>query len=502
MRAQTGEAKRATRPMSCFDFSPVRIVRGDTETLGVQWTNQTNVIVCEGYDIHPCKNLQGAVILPIDLPPIPSRAYEELEASVGGVGKHIRWKVLRNVSKTNCTRVQVVLHGNFHATQRELLTTLVDKGHVSYVPDEPGAFLEDKELPGNYFCIVAITNDSCTLSVAQLADVGLQCASMQQEVLREVQVSPERIDRAHHQWLRQFTHREPSEIGPLRCPDNWKQDFLPPSWVRAYTWHDVCNVIIADIGEDATIDVLSELPSRLARSLRVELQKRVSARVEFESHRVSECCKNSRRERARAYAIAQSVGAPSLHRDAVEDCDFEWMVLDRMREDVLADRRRLASLGHVSGNAQIGTSLTRAQNKQLLTCWYLSSYSAASDGSKDVMEACRLVLFRAFLHGWFVRVIGQYERTGKHIGFGTSVRTFGATSQLYESHKQTSCVQNRVSGRGGRLRGIAPLLLQARRARLSRRAPWVSRPPSARAVGGRVVKYAHAAPHGGVTKGV
>tara|TARA_B110000037_G_scaffold213442_1_gene267930 strand:- start:307 stop:984 length:678 start_codon:yes stop_codon:yes gene_type:complete len=194
------------------------------------------------------------------------------------------------------------------------------------------------------------------------------------------------------------------------------------------------------------------------------------------------------------------MGASCLDRDAVSDCDFEWVVVDRMREEVLADRQRLATLGHVSSHAQIGTTLSRAQNKQLLTCWYLSSYSTACDGSKDVMEACRLVLFRAFLHGWFVRVIGKYERTGKHIGFGTTVRTFGATSQLYASHKQTSCVRNRVSGEGGRLRGIAPLLLHARRARLTRRTPWVSHRSEAVAVAGRSVKFTHATARGRVRR--
>lgn len=428
----------------------------------MRWTEGDKVRICEGYDIACCGDLDDAIITRIEIPIVPNLAYEEVEASVGGVGKHTRWKVLRKLPKSENARVQVVLHGTFDVAQRNLLDTFVMLGEMSYIPDMEQAFMEDKESLGKQFCTVVMSSDSGAQNAMLLADLGVECASMQEESLREVQISPERIDRAHHQWLRQFTHQVPGKIGPLRCVDNWHQNFLPDAWERVFTWHDICNLIILETGEDHAIDALSTLPTRLARSLREELQTRITTRLTDASLHLNTCVRDAQRAQITAHAVARAQGFHFVSQEAQGDGEFKWAVVDRIRDSAWADRRRLAILGNVSNAQPVRSSLTNSQNHLLLTCWYVSMYMDASGQSRDVIEACRLVLFRAFLHGWFVRVVGKYERTGKHIGFGTAVRKFGATSEMYNSHRQTSRVQNRVADNEGRFRGIAPLLRHAR----------------------------------------
>ena len=88
-------------------------------------------------------------------------------------------------------------------------------------------------------------------------------------------------------------------------------------------------------------------------------------------------------------------------------------------------------------------SLTTAQNEQLLVAWYKSVYCPSEDTEERYTS--RLILFRALLHGWSMRFLGKYERSGKYIGFGNYVRKFGAkNADRYKRCFSNISVQNRI----------------------------------------------------------
>lgn len=172
----------------------------------------------------------------IEVPQVPSRAYEEVEATIGGIGKHVRWRMIFS-SKKNTGHTVLCVSGiqDRGAFERFVAEKLRPFGlcHFEYGRDAH-MWSVDVEVP-----------DSTRLGIVASA---LHCAGYNATV-RDVDIESlpklalERFDRSEHMWWNQNLEK----AGPLRDMHRWSYDFIPESWnVIPFTWKALCSNIDLD----------------------------------------------------------------------------------------------------------------------------------------------------------------------------------------------------------------------------------------------------------------
>jgi len=176
----------------------------------------------------------------ISIPHPPQIAFECFDATIGGIGKHLRWKVV--ISKKKHDGLCDLFVGN-----------IIDKTKFeSFIHNKikPFGFSEFNyiENDNNVYCEVNIPEyKDLTFVAAAFHCAGYSAAPKMNNMASYGNLGIERYDRSEHTWWNQ----DPKKAGPLRDTHKWKYNFIPSDWKQLpFTWQSMAsniNISIDDI---------------------------------------------------------------------------------------------------------------------------------------------------------------------------------------------------------------------------------------------------------------
>jgi hypothetical protein len=188
-----------------------------------------------GHDLVPTKCKSSDLTL-ITLPIVPSRAYSEINAVIGGVGKHVRWSVIFPNKKNK--------------TPMKLLVGDIDNKDTfsTFVKDTIRPFglcrFEFDDDHGSYTTTVDVPDPGKIGTVAAAFHCnGYTATLLEDDSTSDAKLGIERYDRSEHMWWNQSQQH----AGPLRDIHRWMFEFLPPSWSSIpFTWQSLARNITLD----------------------------------------------------------------------------------------------------------------------------------------------------------------------------------------------------------------------------------------------------------------
>ena len=173
----------------------------------------------------------------VALPTVPSKAYEEYEAVIGGVGKHNRWYVIM----AGCALSELCVSG---ISDRAVFKHFVDTrlrpfgmSNYEFACDADGTFSTTVHVPDPSKAGMVAAALHCADYEARLADPAARG-----------KLCIERYDRSEHMWWNQTQEK----AGPLRDTHRWRYDYIPASWGHIpFTWQSLCKNISLDAETEA-----------------------------------------------------------------------------------------------------------------------------------------------------------------------------------------------------------------------------------------------------------
>ena len=175
----------------------------------------------------------------INIPHPPQRAIEPFNVTIGGIGSHLRWRVITS-RKTYNGPCKLFVNG------------IVDTGLFE-------VFVHSKIRPFG-FCDFAYTE--CGESLAAIVCIpshhdltqvasAFHCANyaaipLDDEMASSGNLGIERYDRSEHTWWNQ----DQKKAGPLRDTHKWNYGFIPNTWRKLpFTWHSLADNIEIDVAD-------------------------------------------------------------------------------------------------------------------------------------------------------------------------------------------------------------------------------------------------------------
>lgn len=332
---------------------------------------------------------------------MPSKeAYKDFTVTIGGVGKHIRWKTI--IPQVHHKKVSADL----------LVSKIFDMEHFMKIAEslKPFAFVKQYRqiVGGEYIVHVELPNKSVIGNAAAMFHAHGYAAIPKEASYEQScgKLGIERKDRSDHMWWNQ----RKEEAGPLRDTHRWDYSFIPSTWKRIpFTWQAMSqNINVMNID-------LKWIPMPL-RNYVVETQYNRS-KVE--------------------------------HAILASECDGEgeeWPHLTDAANAKKIEADKLESM--IPAKPSVTCRLTADQNIQLLACTYWRTIAPFDD---ELVHICNLIAFRYCIHGFESREVGAYRQTAQHLGHGAYIRKFKNKSQ-YEIQNIPQKVLNRVYTEQG-LRG-------------------------------------------------
>jgi hypothetical protein len=180
------------------------------------------------YDLIPTK-CDNRDLTPLTCTAVPCQAYEEYQAVIGGVGKHLRWKVImRNKKLSGPTQLRITQTNDVDEFCKFVRNNLEPLAH-SPVKLEGGEIILPIPDVQNVGIVAAALH--CAGYEARVDDAQSSCGA---------KLAIERYDRSEHMWWNQ----EQNSAGPLRDVHRWVYDFIPTHWKKIpFTWQSLCSNI-------------------------------------------------------------------------------------------------------------------------------------------------------------------------------------------------------------------------------------------------------------------
>ncbi len=198
------------------------------------------------YDLKPtlCAN---ECLVSFSMPDAPAKAYNEVSATIGGIGLHLRWNIIFPSKKI---KGSLVLDAG-DIVDCDRFRTFVDS---TVRPFGLCRFEFKREASGMFSTTVDIPEGKNIGMVA----AALHCAGYSAKIdgCCQAKLAIERYDRSEHMWWNQ----EQKVAGPLRDVHRWVFDYIPQSWnTLPFTWQSLAANI--DLDPHTESDVLP-LPLR------------------------------------------------------------------------------------------------------------------------------------------------------------------------------------------------------------------------------------------------
>lgn len=183
------------------------------------------------YDLKPTL-VNNCELTPIAIESVSKHAFQEYEAVIGGIGKHLRWKVLMPNKRMHGATRLIVDNVSDIAKFRDFVETKL-------VPFAQATFEYD--------------NNKAVLTVPDINNLGTVAAAIHYQgypahaedpaATSGAKMAIERYDRSEHMWWNQ----EQKKAGPLRDVHRWTFDYIPSDWTQLpFTWQSMCENIQLD----------------------------------------------------------------------------------------------------------------------------------------------------------------------------------------------------------------------------------------------------------------
>lgn len=201
-----------------------------TSTCSVWWERELVPVTVESADLER-----------VVVPPVPPLAYTEFEATIGGVGKHLRWHMIFS-AKTDAAVVLRVDGIADEAAFVDFVTTQLRPFGVcrfEFVGAAGARSTSVDVLDGRRLGMVA-ARLHCAGYAAKLEGVTTDALP---------KLAFERYDRSEHMWWNQ----DQEYAGPLRDTHRWHFDFVPAEWSLPFTWRSLARNVVLPL---AAIDHL------------------------------------------------------------------------------------------------------------------------------------------------------------------------------------------------------------------------------------------------------
>lgn len=295
----------------------------------------------------------------VHCPDVPIQAYDEYEATIGGVGKHWRWKVvMTNKKLSGPTQLRVT-------NVRDLVA------FSKFIAEKLEPFAQSAVEHQGGVVLVPIP-DIQNMSIVAAA---LHCAGYEAQPIDEhssgAKLAIERYDRAVHMWWNQ----EQQVAGPLRDVHRWVFDYIPKEWKHIpFTWQS--------LSANITLDPMTEA-SCLPRPLRdVFITSKISeAKTAGDDTLINELAKlrgdpavTCRLSKAQNRQLLQAAYwcliAPFEQIADLQICKlirFRYMLHGYMAREIGEYRQTATNLGH-------GATIRKFKNKPQYQTQNLSSH--------------------------------------------------------------------------------------------------------------------------------
>lgn len=228
----------------------------------------------------------------LDIPNPPKVAIEPFVATIGGIGKHLRWKVVmaKKVYKGDC-KIFVS-----HILDKERFKSFVDTNI------KPFGFcsFEFKYFDNVCTTVIDIPNHrDLTMVAAALHCAQYNAVPLDDEMASYGNLGIERYDRSEHTWWNQ----EQANAGPLRDTHKWKYGFIPKEWKKLpFTWKALASNI------NVNVDEIGSIPYPLRNYVCDHLEKTCTEdeRLILDENRTKYRCVTSRLTAAQNVQILKS----------------------------------------------------------------------------------------------------------------------------------------------------------------------------------------------------
>lgn len=318
------------------------------------------------------------------LPLPPDLAYEENVATIGGVGKTIRWLVVIPRRKNNLPATLFVANIYDKSQFEDFLKSL-----------EPFAFrkygYESTSTCGFAAYVDVPDNTKAGIVASKLHNHGYGAILHTTECQGKLGI--ERFDRSEHMWWNQ----NPKTAGPLRDTHRWKYPWCNWKYLP-FTWH------LLALNVDLPTSSCQGLPLPL-RNYVLQLRK-VRAKQELQI----------------------------LRDEGLENHEIESFLSN---EIAIATAQTVPQC--------VTARLTTEQNRQLLCATY---YILVAPSNNKIVELSYIVQYAYCLHGYNGREIGGYRQNAENLGHGEYIRKFKNKEQYKVDNMVASVVNKVMQSDG------------------------------------------------------
>ena len=425
-------------------FTAVRYrLRGAVERFGVldsERETESHVFVWEDYRLISTAHARSdfAHLEEVQLTRVPSECFEcEDDSSSGGPTKWTVMLPLGNDSEGAVLVVDVSCGAKMSVVEQ----IVRENDWLDFYPhaDEPTTSLTSES--STILQVRVRKRSHVPFLQTKLGEHHVVCVSIG-EGLRDAHMAPEKILRGARR--------------PVRSVSNWKQPFLPEWWTpvsnRAASLLATTNeaphcAILALRAQDAfTIPAIaSQILSAEDREIVLREVANVPIPLRYELTDLIRAALRSDAAALDAEHAERRARLLSLCADAASD-NREIDDVRKALRGIGAQLERLDGLlsGCIAHDRSANApNITATQSAQLLSVTYMTSYSPTECSA--MLHSSKLILFRYLLHGWRCRFHGQYDRSGKHIGYGKQRRVFKKNAALYQQCAGDVDVLNRTT---------------------------------------------------------
>eukprot|EP00965_Chrysotila_dentata_P223102 6193386-Pleurochrysis_carterae.AAC.1 len=429
-------------------------------------------------------------------PEVPKLAYEETSTNVGGLGEHIRWKVM-DARVADDTKMEILVGlcededgSPVDGSTREELHASVTGDLYDYVTvhDVPIVFIDAGRIRHeassfliSHVCALTTKRKHLKFVAAYLQSKNFYVEAVDASHLDQSRWICEKLDRASHMWVHQC-QQDASDAGPLRAAKHWKQNFTP--WCKpCFTWESIAVEVASAIGYRLVEAQMLPEPLRFyvfakCKARHETLEKK---RLSYTSATESECeiVNPAKRLLDTMLRVIQK-GSPFLQqssknkKDLCESLPRATSIRKLKRAMKLLDARRMqwwsmqssavtytaydegggrgeaqAQLVDVKEDTYYTQKLSIPQMRQLFSAYWVYSYGCVCAQTR---EAARVILCAYHLLGYYVRAVAQYRATAQHVGYGENLRQLKKAE--YMRDKLPMHVVNRVYRPFGVWKGI------------------------------------------------
>ena len=395
---------------------------------------------------------------------VPTNCYTQIKTSTGGLGKHIRWRILN--SKQENDKTINILIGLFDRTTTEFEAHLLRISQLVTTRETPISYVDcENYIQGkriNNVCALQTQTKNLQYVAAYLLYLNYYFEVENDSDLTQSTLVCERLDRSEQMWVYQCK-KDADQAGPLRKNTNWKQNFTPWSEV-IFTWKTLSKYVMRDIESNNKLNIYPEPLQTYIKKTAQGMNEEKCSVIQKEYNEITkkikqinimsvyvkykklvnklQCLQNLKHEQ-----IVELYKNISVINYKLKVCLNTLENLKYNRLMCCSEEYNLKNIKY-STNHLFMNKLTDEQMVQLLSAYWFHNIGPCDE---EMSHICKLILFAYFLHGYYVRTIGDYRPTAENVGKSDTIRPL--SREEYQRAKLPIEVINRIYRKNGEWKG-------------------------------------------------